>query len=53
MKFTVRIELEVDEDGNILSTTPQQHEEDVKELFQDLLYDVDDVKAETINVRKK
>jgi hypothetical protein len=53
MRFTIRIELKVDEDGNILSTTPQQHEEDIKELFQDLLYDVDDVTVETISVRKK
>jgi len=53
MRFTIRIELNVEEDGNILSTTPQQHEEDIKELFQDLLYDVDDVTVETISVRKK
>lgn len=53
MKFAVRVELNVEEDGNILSTTPSQYEEDIKELFSDLLYDVDDVKLINIDVRKK
>ena len=53
MRFTVRIELKVDEDGNILSTTPSQYEEDIKELFSDLLYDVDDVTLTSIEVKRK
>jgi|TARA_S200002703_G_scaffold23494_2_gene20318 hypothetical protein len=52
-KFSVSFVLEVDEDNNFLSSFEDNHEEDVHDLVSNVLYDVDDVKTESLVVKEK
>lgn len=52
MKFSVTIEIEVEERGHILSSSPKDHTEDIADFFNDMLYDVDDLTVTEIEVRK-
>jgi hypothetical protein len=51
-KYNIAFTLKVDEDNNILSAFEDNHEEDVRDLIEDVMYDVDDVKIENLNVKE-
>lgn len=52
-KFSVTFVVLVDEDNNFLSAYEDNHEEDVHDLITNVMYDVDDVKIENLNVKEK
>ena len=52
-KFSVTFVVQVDEDNNFLSAYEDNHEEDVHDLITNVMYDVDDVKIENLNVKEK
>jgi hypothetical protein len=52
MKFSVSLQIEVDEKGNILAVDEDGWEQDVEDLLEHLFYDVDDVKINTIKVKR-
>ena len=52
MKFSVSLQIEVDEEGNILAVDEDGWEQDVEDLLEHLFYDVDDVKINTIKVKR-
>jgi hypothetical protein len=52
-KFSVTYIICVEENNNILSSYDQNHEEDIYDLITDIMYDVDDVKIESLNVKER
>ncbi len=52
MKFSISIEIEVDEGSNILSTFQKNHEQDVADAVSNLLHDLDDAEVSDIVVTK-
>ena len=52
MKFSVSLQIEVDESGNILAVDEEGWEQDVGDLIEQLFYDVDDVEIKTIKVKR-
>ena len=53
MRFLVTMLIEVDEGGNLLSTTPKYYSDDVVELLQDQLRDVDDMQVLEIQAEQE
>lgn len=53
MKFSVVLLLDVDELENILPVDEGQHEQAIKEIVIDSLYDSDGVEVKAIKVMKK
>tara|TARA_R110000824_G_scaffold160564_1_gene335438 strand:- start:590 stop:766 length:177 start_codon:yes stop_codon:yes gene_type:complete len=51
-KFSATFVVEVDEDNNILSSHEAHHNEDIRDLLNNLIFDIDDVKIYNINVRE-
>ena len=51
-KFSATFVIEVDEDNNILSSHEAHHNEDIRDLLNNLMFDIDDVKIYNINVRE-
>jgi hypothetical protein len=51
-KYSIAFTLKVDEDNNFLSAFEDNHEDDVHDLIEDVMYDVDDVKIESLNVKE-
>lgn len=51
-KYNVSFVLKIDEGNNILSAFEDNHEEDVTDLITDVMYDVDDVTIESLNVKE-
>ncbi len=43
MKVAVEIEIEVDDDANFLSSTPNHHLKDIEEELKLALYEIDDI----------
>lgn len=52
-KFSVMFTIKVDESNNHLSACEKNHEEDVHDLVNDVMYDVDDVEIENLTVKEK
>ena len=52
MKFTLSIEIELDESSNVLSTYTANHEQDVADAVRNLLHDLDDVEVLDVAVSK-
>ncbi len=52
-KFSATFVIEVDEDNNILSSHEAHHNEDIRDLLNNLMFDIDDVKIYNINVREQ
>lgn len=52
-KFSVTFMLKVDDDNNILSAYDENHEEDIHDLISDVMYDVDDVEIDNLNVKER
>mgnify|MGYP000496997381 CR=1 FL=1 len=51
MRFTVTLEIEVDEGGNTLSASESNHIYDVEDTLRILLRDLDDVKVHDIEAK--
>lgn len=51
-KFSATFVLEVDKDSSVLSSMEWAHAEDVRDLIEDVFYDVDDVKTHNIKVQE-
>tara|TARA_R100000935_G_scaffold53759_1_gene81859 strand:- start:41 stop:214 length:174 start_codon:yes stop_codon:yes gene_type:complete len=51
-KFSATFVVEVDDKNNILSSHEMHHNEDVKDLIENLVFDIDDVKIYNINIRE-
>jgi hypothetical protein len=52
-RFSVTFVLNVDNNNNILSSYEDNHEQDIYDLITDIIYDVDDVEIENLNVRER
>lgn len=52
-KFYVSFLVTVDDDNNILSSYDSNHEEDIHDLITNVMYDVDDVEIENLNVKER
>jgi len=52
-KFSVTFVMKVDKNNNILSSYEDSHEQDVHDLITDVIYDVDDVEIENLNVKER
>lgn len=52
MMYEVTIRLRVDEGAHFLEVTPDTDVICVKELFEDLIYDIDDIGLEEITVER-
>jgi len=52
-KFSVTFVAKVDDNNNILSSYEENHEQDIYDLIKDVIYNVDDVEIENLNVRER
>ena len=52
-KFYVSFLVIVDDDNNILSSYDSNHEEDMYDLINNVMYDVDDVEIENLMVKER
>jgi hypothetical protein len=52
MKFDIRMTIDIDEEDNILPISEDMYEQAVKELIQDVVYDID-AKIKQIEVKRK
>jgi hypothetical protein len=52
-KFNVSFVAKVDDTNNILSSSKDSHEKDVHDLITDVIYDVDDMNIENLNVKER
>lgn len=52
MRFSIAVEIEVDEGSNVLSTYAKNHEQDVADAVANLLHDLDDAEISDIVVTK-
>ena len=52
-KFNVSFVAKVDDTNNLLSSSKDSHEKDVHDLITDVIYDVDDMNIENLNVKEK
>ena len=52
-RFSVTFVMKVDKNNNILSSYEDSHEQDIHDLITDVIYDVDDVEIENLNVKER
>jgi hypothetical protein len=52
MKFDIRMTIDIDEEDNILPIAEEMYEQTVKELIQDVVYDLD-AEIKKIEVKQK
>ena len=52
-KFSVTFVAKVHDSNNILSSYEDNHEQDIHDLVTDIIYDIDDVEIENLNVRER
>jgi len=52
-KFNITFVAKVDDNNNILSSSNDSHEKDVHDLITDVIYDVDDMSIENLNVKER
>ena len=52
-KFSVTFVAKLDDNNNILSSYEDNHEQDIHDLITDIIYDIDDVEIENLNVRER
>lgn len=53
MKYTITIELEVQDGAGFLSTQPAYYQDDVASVITDSLYDIDDIVVMDISVTQQ
>ena len=52
-KFSVTFLAKIDDKNNILSSYEDSHEKDIHDLITDVIYYVDDIYVENLNVKEK
>jgi hypothetical protein len=52
MKFDIKMTIDIDEEDNILPISEDMYEQAVKELIQDVVYDID-AEIKQIEVKQK
>tara|TARA_R110000744_G_scaffold125139_3_gene230796 strand:- start:30 stop:197 length:168 start_codon:yes stop_codon:yes gene_type:complete len=52
-KFSVTFLAKVDDKNNVLSSCEDSHEKDIHDLITDVIYDVDDISIENLNVKER
>lgn len=52
MKFDIRMTIDIDEEDNILPISEEMYEQTVKQLIQDVVYDID-AEIKQIEVKQK
>ena len=52
-KFNVSFVAKVDDTNNLLSSSKDSHEKDIHDLITDVIYDVDDMNIENLNVKER
>jgi len=52
MYFSVKMTVNVDEEDNLLPALPEMYEEAVKEIVEDIVYDIDGATLVNIKVKK-
>ena len=52
MKFDIKMTIDIDEENNILPISEEMYEETVKQLIQDVVYDID-AEIKQIEVKQK
>ena len=52
MKFDIKMTIDIDEEDNILPISEEMYEETVKQLIQDVVYDIDE-EIKQIEVKQK
>lgn len=53
MNYYIELRVWVDPEANFLDSDPRYHETSVGELLRDMIYDIDDVKVNTIKVEEE
>lgn len=53
MDFSVKMTIGIDEEDNLLPVLPEMYEEAVKEIVEDIIYDIDGATLKNIRVKKK
>jgi hypothetical protein len=51
--FSVTFRLDVDEEANLLSLYEGGHEQDVRELVENVFYDIDDININNIKIQER
>jgi len=51
--FSVTFRIAVDDEANILSLYEDGHEQDVRELIENVFYDIDDVHISSIKIQER
>lgn len=51
--FSVTFVIRVDDNNNILCSYDEAHEQDIHDLITDIMYDVDDVEVDNLNVKER
>ena len=52
-RFSITFVAKVDDSNNILSSFEDNHEQDIHDLIVNIIYDIDDVEIENLNVRER
>jgi|TARA_Y100000389_G_C17195708_1_gene381083 hypothetical protein len=52
-KFSITFVAKIDDSNNILSAYEDNHEQDIHDLITDVIYDIDDIEIENLNVRER
>tara|TARA_R110001583_G_scaffold19895_2_gene77235 strand:- start:5 stop:169 length:165 start_codon:yes stop_codon:yes gene_type:complete len=51
--FSITFRLDVDEEANLLSLYEGGHEQDVRELVENVFYDIDDININNIKIQER
>ena len=51
--FSVTFRIAVDDEANILSLYEDGHEQDVRELVENVFYDIDDININNIKIQER
>jgi|TARA_B110000285_G_scaffold29065_1_gene29269 hypothetical protein len=51
--FSVTFRIAIDSEANILSLYEDGHEQDVRELIENIIYDIDDVHISSIKIHER
>jgi hypothetical protein len=52
-KFSITFVAKVHDNNNLLSSFEDNHEQDIQDLIVNIIYDIDDVEIENLNVRER
>ena len=52
-KFSITFVAKVHDNNNLLSSFEDNHEQDIHDLIVNIIYDIDEVEIENLNVRER